>query len=629
MNTWIKAIIPRDTKTSRIMTGTAAVLLVILCFLALFWSDGQQKLIRNGDIFPVGEEETVLLADLERGKNGRYGITLQPDRTDMDKEWMLCFIECEPFVLYVDGTEWFRYGESNGYQRIINVSLGELFADGQEKQLEIETEDLDYSNYVYLGTAEKISYLFTLTIVLQAFEVGVLLAMLIYAVSLYRWKSSEGYLPPFFIYLGILLVWTICQLEFYPMVFNMQFFKYLQSLFATLTILECIQAGFLFAGCMPDGLKDILNWYDNLTISMVFAVLSLILAGTAAERVIAAIPYVLGSIAAVYLCIRSEEKYRPLVLMFVFCHVVRTIIFASVTFDCGRNIYFNSLRAVPGFELFFAVICMLMINRLFAGKFQQTDELVEKLEEANRRLDEKVEERTRQLKENEQKKRQLMMNVFHDLRSPIFVVRGYLDMLPAATPDAEKTRKVMKEKLAFLHRLTEDLFLLSKLEDNKVLFCEDAVDLAELLDGIIEAARVEAEAKEITVEADLQEECRMVGDSFRLEQAFQNLLTNAVRYTPDGGRIQVRLAHESEAVLKVEVEDNGIGIPEDEVDKIFQLYYVRDRSSKSNSTGLGLSITQEIIRHHAGTIEVKSHEKEGTIFTVRLPVDGGVDGSAL
>ena len=79
----------------------------------------------------------------------------------------------------------------------------------------------------------------------------------------------------------------------------------------------------------------------------------------------------------------------------------------------------------------------------------------------------------------------------------------------------------------------------------------------------------------------------------------------------------------------MEVEDNGIGIPEDEVDKIFQLYYVRDRSSKSNSTGLGLSITQEIIRHHAGTIEVKSHEKEGTTFTVRLPVDGGVDGSAL
>ena len=110
----------------------------------------------------------------------------------------------------------------------------------------------------------------------------------------------------------------------------------------------------------------------------------------------------------------------------------------------------------------------------------------------------------------------------------------------------------------------------------------------------------------------------MIGDRFRLEQAFQNLLTNAMHYTPDGGELGLSLAIEGEQIL-VRVEDHGPGIAEEDIPKIFQQYYYKDRSSKFASTGLGLSIALEIIRHHKGTIGVESELGKGSVFTVRLP----------
>ena len=618
----------KEDREKRIRTLCLVILIMLFVLNSVRLLNGRQKSLRDFDTVSLLGNDIYLLEHPERGRNGRYKIQLFLKDSDEAESFMLSFIECNPFELYVDGREIYRYGNENGYQRMINVSLGDLLKRKEAVTLELAMEELAPGDYIYFGPESKLFRLFVLTMVLQTFEMGMLTAMLIYAVSLYFRKRSERYLPPFFIYVGILLIWSLCQLEFAPLVFYIQFFNYLRGFFHLLTILECTESALIFTGTMTRRLKQVLNWRVSLLVSLVFALIELVSLDTLPGLFISAFPYAIGGAASVYLSLASGEERRGVTLAFAATHALRFLAYLSGFNGFVREVHLNCFRTVPGFDLLFIMGSMILINRIFAGKFAETDQLVIRLEESNRlleetnqRLDQKVEERTALLRENEKKKRQLMLNVFHDLRSPIFIVRGYTEMIPAETEEAKRNLQVMKEKLSFLSHLTEDLFLLSKLEENKIIFCEDPVDLTGLLTDLAESCQMEAREKSITLRAELEPACTTIGDAFRLEQAFQNIITNAVKYTPEGGHVTVRLRHDGE-YLQAEVEDDGIGIPKEDLERIFQLYYVRDRSSKTASTGLGLSITQEIIRHHAGTIRAESEEGSGATFIVRLPVTG-------
>ncbi len=114
-------------------------------------------------------------------------------------------------------------------------------------------------------------------------------------------------------------------------------------------------------------------------------------------------------------------------------------------------------------------------------------------------------------------------------------------------------------------------------------------------------------------------ECITWGDEYRLEQAFQNLIVNAIYYTKPKGKVYVNLKS-VDNMAYVSITDTGVGISEKDLDKIFDRYYRVSGTEKHRSTGLGLSIAQEIIKQHQGSITVKSHLGEGTIFTVQIPV---------
>ena len=584
------------------------------------------------DTFDAYSDEIYELNGLKMNSAGRYQIQMFLEKPGSEQEWMLAFIEAHPFVLYVNRQEVYRYEASDGYRRVINVELGNRIDTSPAVSIEIETDQWDTRNYLYLGPKDRMEAAFLANMSLQLIEIGFLIAVMIYAFSLFRRKSSEKYLWPFAIYVTILLVWSAIQIEAYPLVFNIAFFDYLRSFFNLLTILESIHVGMILSHHEMPRYSGLMAWYNCLVVSLIYARLDQMIAPTPIGPYFSLLPFFVGMTAALYMCINTGVSGAFLPLTFTFSQAMRLLSVMIDRMELGNHVVFQCLRTVPTFDILFLVACVLEINLRFAGKFQESDELVVKLNHANDRLEEinaqleevntqldiKVEERTAQLKKEEQQRRQLMLNVFHDLRSPIFILKGYTEMMPAESEEAKENLAVMKDKLQFLYNLTEDLFLLSKLEDNKILFCDDAVDLGDLLYGIVESEKIEAAAKQIQITSQLEDERFLIGDSFRLEQAFQNIISNAIKYTPAGGRIEIRMHREGDELI-TEVEDNGIGIPEEDREKIFQLYYYRDRTSKSTSTGLGLAITQEIVKHHNGRIEVESTVGEGSTFIIHLP----------
>jgi two-component system sensor histidine kinase VicK len=137
---------------------------------------------------------------------------------------------------------------------------------------------------------------------------------------------------------------------------------------------------------------------------------------------------------------------------------------------------------------------------------------------------------------------------------------------------------------------------------------------------VYEAMRMEAAGRGHALELDLQEPGSMLGDVERLEQVLTNVVSNSIKYTPEGGRIRIQARRDQDEVV-ISVEDNGIGIPEKDLERIFDRFYRVDkaRSREMGGTGLGLAIAQEIMEAHRGKISIASKLGVGTTVTLRLP----------
>lgn len=167
--------------------------------------------------------------------------------------------------------------------------------------------------------------------------------------------------------------------------------------------------------------------------------------------------------------------------------------------------------------------------------------------------------------------------------------------------------------------LTEDLFLAAKLEQKQVMLNEDRVSLGEVIAAVCDSCREEAEKKGVVLQAPPASELPVWGDQIRLQQILQNLLTNAIHYTPAGGSIIVSSRVEAGAAL-VSVRDTGCGIAPEDQTAVFDRYFHTTTSSKHDSTGLGLTIAQELAHLHHGEILLESEVGKGSCFTLKLPL---------
>ena len=230
----------------------------------------------------------------------------------------------------------------------------------------------------------------------------------------------------------------------------------------------------------------------------------------------------------------------------------------------------------------------------------------------------------RRLEESFQYTQRFLADASHELRTPLTILQAELEaMLENIQSDAQLSDVAASalEEVERLRNIVESLFALSRLDAGEAINKTELFDLGELVTSTADQMSLLALDKRISIHCEAPEALMVRGDRARLKQVAVNLLDNAIKYTPEGGAIQVRTAaRQNRAVL--EVIDNGIGIPTEALPHLFERFYRVDkaRSRQFGGAGLGLSIVKSICAAHSGRVEVQSREGQGSRFSVELPL---------
>ena len=217
-------------------------------------------------------------------------------------------------------------------------------------------------------------------------------------------------------------------------------------------------------------------------------------------------------------------------------------------------------------------------------------------------------------------KKDFVLNVAHELRTPLTAIKGYAETLEDEAGDRGRQYVLtIIRHTDRLIRVVEDLISLATLEEKGVAFETEKIDLKEIAENVVKIFEPRAKEKNLDLRLEAADLPPVEGDPFRLEQMLVNLIDNAVKYT-EKGAVRVGLKKEPGGVA-IEVVDTGIGIPEDDLGRVFERFYVVDksRSRKAGGTGLGLSIVKHIVILHGGRIDLKSTPGVGSTFRVFLP----------
>jgi two-component system phosphate regulon sensor histidine kinase PhoR len=220
-------------------------------------------------------------------------------------------------------------------------------------------------------------------------------------------------------------------------------------------------------------------------------------------------------------------------------------------------------------------------------------------------------------------KRDFVANVSHELRTPLTAIKGFVETLEEGVKNKKSRNylEIIKRHTDRLIKIINDLLVLSEMEGKEFKLEMEEVDMKDLIEQVLKIFDQKIKEKKLVLEFMVNTEKPVLkGDPFLLEQLFMNLMDNAVKYT-EKGKISIDVERE-EAELLINIKDSGIGIPEEHRSRIFERFYVVDksRSRMLGGTGLGLSIVKHIALLHKGRIEVDSKFGEGTTFTVLLPI---------
>ncbi|MDR0491085.1 MAG: cell wall metabolism sensor histidine kinase WalK, partial [Oscillospiraceae bacterium] len=238
-----------------------------------------------------------------------------------------------------------------------------------------------------------------------------------------------------------------------------------------------------------------------------------------------------------------------------------------------------------------------------------------------------IETMLHELKKSEKLRREFVANVSHELRTPLTSVRTYAETL---FENKEITRDTEEE---FLHviinesdrmtKIVQDLLELSRFDSGDRKLDIEEFSIEQSVRDVHTAIALDAKKRGHLLSLELEWKMPMIkGDRARIEQVLMNIITNALKYTPDGGRIDI-YTFRSRQNVSIKIEDTGIGIPKEDLERIFDRFYRVDkaRSRESGGTGLGLSIAKEIITLHGGDIIIESEHGKGTSVTVVLPLE--------
>ena len=229
-------------------------------------------------------------------------------------------------------------------------------------------------------------------------------------------------------------------------------------------------------------------------------------------------------------------------------------------------------------------------------------------------------------REIDQMKTDFVSGVSHELRTPMTSIRGFVTTLLRSPDMPQHLREhflgIINEEAERLMHLIEELLEMGSIESGRAVLKRAPIDVAEQISGAVSALTSAMLAKQIVFERDIEAGLpRFMADPTRFHTIVCNLLENAVKFTPQGGQISLRVRRE-DGVMVLQVQDSGIGIPKDHLDNIFERFYqVKSGTRKSAGAGLGLFLVREMVKLHGGTVTVESELERGTTFTVQLPWD--------
>jgi signal transduction histidine kinase len=228
-----------------------------------------------------------------------------------------------------------------------------------------------------------------------------------------------------------------------------------------------------------------------------------------------------------------------------------------------------------------------------------------------------------ELQNLEQSRRDLVANVSHELKTPIAAIRAHLEnLLDGVEQPDPKTLQVMLAQTERLGRLIEQLLELSRLESGELPLLREETPLAPLVTQVLSEIEVARSEQGVVVESKLPNDLPPVdADRERVHQVLFNLVDNAVRFTPAGGAVTVSAQRQNGSV-EVRVTDTGVGIPPEDLPRLFERFYRADpsRSREDGGTGIGLAIARSVVEAHGGHIRAESELGEGSVFTFDLPV---------
>lgn len=231
--------------------------------------------------------------------------------------------------------------------------------------------------------------------------------------------------------------------------------------------------------------------------------------------------------------------------------------------------------------------------------------------------------------EMETTRREFVANVSHELRTPLTTIRSYAEALDDGAMSepqlAERFVGVIRNETERMIRLVTDLLHLSRLDSNEAPLRMQPADVMEMLDEVADRFSFQMKQKHIRSGMFVEQGIgKVVIDRDQIDQVLDNLMSNALKYTPEGGSIRIEARRNSEGMLSISVQDTGIGIPKKDLDRIFERFYRVDKARSRNmgGTGLGLSIAREIVKAHGGQIFLESEYGQGTCTTFTLPMSG-------
>jgi len=212
-------------------------------------------------------------------------------------------------------------------------------------------------------------------------------------------------------------------------------------------------------------------------------------------------------------------------------------------------------------------------------------------------------------------------NVAHDLRTPMTRLRGTAEIALQSNQDLESYREALADCMEESERMVKMLNTLmdiSEAEIGTLRLDMEQVDMSRVIGEVVDLYRYVAEEKNVIIGTSFCGDTHVTADLSRMRQALANLLDNAVKYTPDGGRVDVEASQGLKQVI-ITVKDTGLGISEEEISKIWNRLYRGDKSRSQRGLGLGLSLVKSIIKAHGGQVEVAGEPGTGSAFTIRLP----------